>query len=69
MSVANVSLPEKLKKGYYSSFSDIVRSALRDTVKESKYNLMADEAKEEYKKGNSVVLKTKEDIKKYMDSL
>lgn len=49
MSTINVSLPENLKKqaenlvdsGYYSSFSDVVRTALRGLVANSEYDLLA----------------------------
>ena len=42
----NVSIPSKLKKladnevkkGYYASFSDLVRTSLRETLLGSKYN-------------------------------
>jgi len=77
MTTINVSLPEKLKteaqtlvnQGYYSSFSDLVRYSIRKLVSENKYDLMAEETKQDIKKGKAVVLKTKKDIKDYFDSL
>jgi Arc/MetJ-type ribon-helix-helix transcriptional regulator len=77
MNTVNVSLPKKLKEqaqklveaGYYASFSDLVRDSLRRVVYKSKYDLMVEEAIEDEKRGEAVVLKSKKDIDKYMDSL
>lgn len=77
MQTINISLPEKLKdasqklidSGYFVSFSDLVRSALRDAIKKNKYDLWAEEAVTEHKKGKALVLKEKTDIDRYIDSL
>jgi Arc/MetJ-type ribon-helix-helix transcriptional regulator len=77
MNTVNISLPKKLKEqaqklveaGYYASFSDLVRDSLRQVVAKSKYDLMVEEAIEDEKRGEAVVLKSKKDIDKYMDSL
>ena len=74
MNNINISLPKKLKEeserlvktGYYASFSDSVRSSLRKTIEASKYDLWAEEAKEDYIAGRSSVLKDKNDIKKLL---
>lgn len=74
MSRITVSLPEKLKEqtrrlvdlGYFSSLSDAVRSALRDKAKETKYELLAQEAKEELKSNQAIILKDEQDIEKYL---
>ena len=77
MTTINISLPEKLKdeaevlvdNGFYTSFSDLVRDALRQVVAKNKYDLLAEETREDLKKGNAVVLKSKKDIKDYFDSV
>jgi Arc/MetJ-type ribon-helix-helix transcriptional regulator len=77
MSVINISLPSKLKtdgqklveEGHFVSFSDLMRTALRDLLAKNKYDQWAKEAKDEYKRGKSIVLESKEDINKYIDSL
>ena len=77
MKTVNISLPVKLKKqaqelvdyGYYASFSDLVRDSLRQVVAKNKYDLMVEEAIEDEKRGEAVILKSKKDIEEYMDSL
>ena len=77
MATINISLPEKLKsqanslvkRGYYSSFSDLVRDSLRRLLVRSQLDYWADEAKIDVKKGKAVVLKSDEDIDSYVDSL
>jgi Arc/MetJ-type ribon-helix-helix transcriptional regulator len=77
MNTINISLPVKLKKqaqelvdkGYYASFSDLVRDSLRQIVSKNKYDLMVEEAIEDEKRGDAIVLKTKKDIDEFMDSL
>jgi len=57
MTTINVSIPEKLKsqaqelveRGFYASFSDVVRDALRQTLANNKYDLWADEAARDLK--------------------
>jgi len=73
----NISLPSQLKqeadtlisKGHFVSFSDLVRTALRKLLEESKYDLWAQEAKEEYKRGETEALKNKAEIKEFINSL
>ena len=55
MQTINISLPAKLQdqanslvqEGHFASFSDLVRTAIRDLLGESQYDLWADEAKQE----------------------
>lgn len=76
MNTINISLPSQLKleadglirKGYFVSFSDLVRTALRKLIAESKYDLWSMQAKEEYERGESVVLENPTDIDKYFKS-
>ena len=73
MTTINVSLPDKLKEqaqqlvelGFYSSFSDLVRNSLRNTISKSKYDLWTEEAEKESRAGETVVLESDEDIDKY----
>lgn len=77
MTTINISLPDKLKDqaqelvkvGFYASFSDVVRDSLRRLVKKNRYDLLAEEAKEDLKKGRATVLKNKNEIEKYMKSI
>lgn len=77
MTTINISLPEKLKdqaqklvdSGFYASFSDMVRDALRRTIAQNKYDFWAEETKKEIKEGKAIALKTKKDIKDYFDSI
>ena len=56
MHTINVSLPTKLKEeadllvsgGHYASFSDLVRTALRQVIVDRKYKVMIEEAKKEF---------------------
>jgi Arc/MetJ-type ribon-helix-helix transcriptional regulator len=73
----NISLPSELKKeadslvsnGHFVSFSDLVRTALRKLLSESKYDMWANEAKKEFEKGETEVLKNKTQIQDYVKSL
>ncbi len=77
ISTINISLPKQLKalaekeikKGYYASFSDLVRSSLRKTLMESELNQLLEETKAERKVGRGYVLKNKKDIDNYFKSL
>ena len=77
MNTVNISLPVKLKKqaqelvdgGYYASFSDLVRDSLCQVLVKNKYDLIADEAEENMKKGKGVLLENENDIDEYFDSL
>lgn len=77
MTTINISLPSQLKaqaddlvkNGFYASFSDLVRTSLRKTVETSRYDIWAKEAKEDYKTGRGVLLKSEKDIDEYFNSL
>lgn len=77
MTTINISLPEKLKedaevlieKGFYISFSDLVRHSIRQLVAVNRYDRWVAEAKEDLKKGRAVVLRSEKDIDKYMNSI
>lgn len=77
MTTINISLPEKLKSqaealvdnGYYVSFSDVVRASLRWLVERSKYDVWAEEAKKDLKKGRAVVLKSSTQVDKYLEKI
>lgn len=77
MTTINISLPEKLKedaealikKGFYASFSDLVRHSIRQLVAVNRYDRWAAEAKEDLKKGRAVVLRSEKDIDEYMNSI
>ncbi len=77
MNTVNISLPTKLrsnanrlvKGGYYSSFSDLVRHSIRQLIKENKYNLWAKKAKEDFKNGKSIVLKSEKDIENFLENI
>jgi len=77
MSTINISIPIKLKeeanslvkKGYYVSFSDLVRDSLRALIEKNKYNVLADKAKRDEREGKAVILKTNKDIDSYFDNL
>jgi len=70
MATINISLPSQLKaqaddligKGYFASFSDLVRTALRNTLEESPYDSLVREAIRDHPLGKTKVLKTKKDI-------
>ena len=77
MKTINISLPIKLqdqaislvKEGHFASFSDLVRTAIRDLLGKSQYDLWADEAKQELKKGVVRSYKTKRTISKYLSQI
>lgn len=77
MATINISLPERLKneaqdlvnRGFYVSFSDLVRDSLRQVISKNQYDLWAEETEEEIKKGKAKILKSKEEIKDYFKSL
>jgi len=77
MQTINISLPEKLKtqadtlikEGYYASFSDLARTALRTIMSTNPYDRMAKSAMDEYRKGKSTILESHEDIDAYLDTI
>lgn len=70
----NISLPTQMKSeadklvasGHYASFSDLMRTAVRNLLQASKYDLWAKEAIDDYRQGKTVALSTPEDIHKFM---
>ncbi len=74
MNTINISLPEQLKMqanqlidmGFYASFSDLVRTALRQTINQSQYDIWANQAKKEAKLGKIKPLSTKKDIDNFL---
>lgn len=74
MDTINISLPTQLKaqadglidQGHYTSFSDLVRSALRLIIHENRYDQMVREAVEDHRLGKTKVLRTKKDIHEYL---
>lgn len=77
MITVNVSLPDKLKDqaqdlvlaGYYASLSDVIRDSLRATVHRNKYDLLADQAERDLLENKGVVFKSKEEVRRYFDSI
>ena len=77
MTTINISLPEKLKedaealikKGFYSSFSDLVRDSLREVIARRRYDRWYREALEDERKGRAKVLRTDKDIDNFVKSL
>lgn len=77
MQTINISLPPKLhadanklvQSGDYASFSDVVRTALRDLVRKSPYDTLVEKALLEEKKGIIKSLKTKKDISNFLAQL
>lgn len=73
----NISLPVQLKAqanvyikdGLYSSFSDLVRTALRSLLAKSKYEIMAEKVKKEYDQGKAVVIDNQKQLDDYLDSI
>jgi len=58
-----------IKKGFYVSFSDLVRHSIRELVSINRYDRWAAEAKEDLKKGRAVVLRNEKEIDEYMNSI
>jgi len=77
MNTINISLPDQLKsqaqalikQGHYVSFSDLVRDALRRVIEKNQYDIWAQQAKEEVKKRQAVILKSPPEVDKYIESL
>ncbi len=77
MATVNISLPVQLRtqaqqlinNGYYASFSDLTRDALRKLITEVKYNFIADQAVKEHHRGQAKELKNAKDIDSFVESL
>ena len=77
MDTINISLPAKLKsqanslvkRGFYASFSDLVRDSVRKAIERNKFDLWAEEAKQDLKTGKAAVLKSDKEIEKFVESL
>lgn len=76
MDTINISLPSQLKgqadslikKGYFASFSDLVRTAIRKVLAENKYDRLVAEALRDHRLGRTKVLRTKKDIDEFIES-
>ena len=76
MDTINISLPQQLKlqanqlidMGFYASFSDLVRTSLRNTLSQSKFDILAAQAIREYQSGKTKVLKNEKDIDTFLKS-
>lgn len=74
MDTINISLPSQLKikaddlinRGYFASFSDLVRTALRQTMRESEYDQLSQEAISDHMKGKSTIMSSAMDVDKYI---
>lgn len=74
MNTINISLPSQLKnkaddlitRGYFASFSDLVRTALRRTISDTEYDLLAQEAVQEHFSGKSTVLSSSQEVSKFV---
>jgi putative addiction module CopG family antidote len=77
MNTINISLPDQLKgqadkliqEGYYVSFSDLVRTALRTIIVENRYDQLAKEAIDEHRLGKSKALRSKKDIETLVNTI
>jgi len=79
MSTINISIPSQLKTqtenlvdlGFYSSFSDAVRDALRKLLEQQKtnYDFMAEKAIQEHNDQKGTVLTSAQDIDAYISNL
>lgn len=77
MTTINISLPTQLKaqsqllidQGYFASFSDLVRSALRTTLEKSRYEVWAQEARDDMSQGRATILRNEADINTFVDEL
>jgi putative addiction module CopG family antidote len=77
MHTINVSLPSQLKlqadqavqAGYFASFSDLVRTALRHTLTEMQLNSLANQAINEHRSGQAKTLKNTRAVDQYVDQV
>jgi putative addiction module CopG family antidote len=77
MKTINISLPDQMKQhaeslikdGYYASFSDLVRTALRNIISMDKHDRMATQAMDEHRKGKTTILQSPKDVDTYVNSI
>ena len=70
MTTINISLPTQLKnqadllvsQGYYASFSDLARTALRQTISKEELNLRLKQTKDNEVKNKAAILNSDQDI-------
>jgi Arc/MetJ-type ribon-helix-helix transcriptional regulator len=70
MTTINISLPTQLKgqadllvsQGYYASFSDLARTALRQIISQEKLNLWLKQTKNNEVKNKAVILNSDQDV-------
>jgi len=55
-----------VSEGYYASFSDIVRTALRDLISSIHYERIASETMKQYASGKTKALEANKDIDAYI---
>ena len=74
MTTINISLPNQLKnqadtlvsQGYYASFSDLARTALRHLISQEKLNLWLKQEKDSELSNKTVTLNSNQDIDLYL---
>jgi len=77
MHTINVSLPTQLKlqadhvvrAGYFASFSDLVRTALRQTLSDIQLESVAQKAMREHRSGQALVLKDQTAVDDYLSKV
>jgi len=55
-----------INDGYYASFSDLVRTSVRELL-ERRYQKMIDDSERDIKEGKAVVLKSAKEIEEYIN--
>lgn len=76
MDTINISLPSQLKgqadtlirQGYFASFSDLVRTALRTIIAGTYYDRLTQQTVQDHRVGKTKVLRTKKDIDAFIDT-
>lgn len=77
MATINISIPSQLKSqveelvdlGFYSSFSDVIRDALRKLLEKDPYESQIREAMDDYHSGRGITVDTKEDLQNFFKNL
>ena len=73
----NISLPTNLKKeadsyvarGDFASFSDFVRTTMRDALRDMRFKSIIEESKREEDLGTATILNGPEEIDKFMSNI